>query len=506
MKLIVKSNEYQPTRRTHGRVIPILIFPLEKGKQLPVGHVSRRKDGDYRKVSKDKWVQVKKRGSSDGKDKQKKERKEKIDLIAEFMVSMHHNPDKAKKSKVSSWIDSEMTDEEIQTTSEYLRKNGHVNIRSATWDRMNGQMLKWAITFDLSVKDAREAERFMNEVLERLAALTNHDVLDWALKHHADDFKSSILDRNPMGRDIADAVWNDLPLDDILREKESRKKQPYQSWELKRREQALQSWDVTEMTPFEAGVNSTERVTLTDSKTGDQIQACWKAKSGEKAGIRSVMGGTYYIREAAAYEIDKALGLGMVPPTVIAESESGEVGSMQEWVPDAELATYLTKYNREKAISEDASIKAALMDFLLMNTDRHSGNYMIDTESGQVHRIDNGLALPWTGRFEDNIRSDFASHPDIMSSDLPEDMQNALQTVDIDNLCETLLEMGAGPGAVDQFYQRFMWLRDNPKIPSSEEQHKEPWGQGPLYTPGTKWDQPKPKQRELKRPDIKPLP
>lgn len=487
MKLIVKSDKYPPTRRTHGRMIPILIFPLEKGKQLPIGHVSRRKDGDYRKVSKNKWVQVKKRDSSDSKDKQKKERKEKIDLIAEFMVSMHHNPDKAKKSNVRSWIENEMTDDEIQVTSDALRKNGHVNIRSATWDRITGQMLKWAITFDLTVEDAQEADRvFNNGVLDILPALAINDVLDWALKHHEDDFKSSVLNSKKLSaRDIAEAVRNDLPVDDILREKESRQKQPYQSWEPKRRERALQSWDVTESTKLDAGVNKTEQVTMTDAETGDQIQACWKPKLGEKARLRKyIAGGTYYTREAAAYEIDKALGLGMVPPTVIAESESGEVGSMQEWVPDAELAAYLTNSERRTAISEETKIKAAMMDFLLMNADRHSGNYMINMESGQVHLIDNGLALPTGGSTNENLNSRFAQDMKIMESELSADMKKALKSVDINNLCETLLEMGIEPEAVDGFYQRFRWLRKKkkPKIPGFVDTDEQPWTLEPLYT------------------------
>jgi hypothetical protein len=44
----------------HGRMLPAHIVPLKKGKAYAIGYVSHRKDGDYRKVAKNKWVRIRK--------------------------------------------------------------------------------------------------------------------------------------------------------------------------------------------------------------------------------------------------------------------------------------------------------------------------------------------------------------------------------------------------------------------------------------------------------------
>jgi len=55
----------------HGRVLPVHIVPLEKGKAYAIGHVSHRKDGDYRKVAKDNWVRIRKRSEQRQPDEAK---------------------------------------------------------------------------------------------------------------------------------------------------------------------------------------------------------------------------------------------------------------------------------------------------------------------------------------------------------------------------------------------------------------------------------------------------
>lgn len=85
-----------------------------------------------------------------------------------------------------------------------------------------------------------------------------------------------------------------------------------------------------------------------------------------------------YRSEIAAYELDKILGLGMVPPTV-ERKYSGQTGSLQLWVENV-------VYMRDKR-PEDAPDTVAwnrqvyrwrVWDNLIANIDRNQGNLLID--------------------------------------------------------------------------------------------------------------------------------
>lgn len=85
-----------------------------------------------------------------------------------------------------------------------------------------------------------------------------------------------------------------------------------------------------------------------------------------------------YRSEIAAYELDKILGLGMVPPTV-ERKYSGQTGSLQLWVENV-------VYMRDKR-PEDAPDTVAwnrqvyrwrVWDNLIANIDRNQGNLLLD--------------------------------------------------------------------------------------------------------------------------------
>jgi hypothetical protein len=122
---------------------------------------------------------------------------------------------------------------------------------------------------------------------------------------------------------------------------------------------------------------------------GDKIKECWKPASGERS-LRSVASegaihhGTFYKREALAYELSEALGWGLVPPTVIREVD-GEIGSAQVWV-DGPAGGVADK------ISDDDRWKGCLFDVISYNTDRH-GNNFINGNDGKLYFIDNGLTF-----------------------------------------------------------------------------------------------------------------
>ena len=111
-----------------------------------------------------------------------------------------------------------------------------------------------------------------------------------------------------------------------------------------------------------------------------------------------------YKKERAAYLADRFLGFGLVPPTVIREID-GEIGSVQEFVPDAKTAAeaYLTPAEgKEPTLTKEQkqSLKSELFklwffDYLLYNRDRHGGNLLV--KENKIYAIDNG----WTFRKND---------------------------------------------------------------------------------------------------------
>jgi len=93
--------------------------------------------------------------------------------------------------------------------------------------------------------------------------------------------------------------------------------------------------------------------------------------------------------EVAAYELDKLLGLGMVPATV-ERSVNGKRGSLQFWViskmsEEERMKKKLqppTKFDWEEQIA-----RIRMWDNLIYNTDRNMGNLLI-TEDWKIRLID----------------------------------------------------------------------------------------------------------------------
>jgi hypothetical protein len=99
-----------------------------------------------------------------------------------------------------------------------------------------------------------------------------------------------------------------------------------------------------------------------------------------------------YRSEIAAYELDKLLGMGMVPPTV-ERKVNGETGSAQFWV---EHCTLLRDRDTSKAPDMAAWNKQVyrqrVWDNLIANIDRNQGNLLVD-EAWNLILIDHSRAF-----------------------------------------------------------------------------------------------------------------
>ncbi len=105
-----------------------------------------------------------------------------------------------------------------------------------------------------------------------------------------------------------------------------------------------------------------------------------------------------YKTEIAAYEIDKLLGLGMVPATV-ERVVDGKRGSLQLWVDvlmsEADRLTDRVTPPNPLGWSRMTS-DYVLFDNLIDNTDRHLNNLLI-TNAWEIALIDHSRSFRWTG-------------------------------------------------------------------------------------------------------------
>jgi hypothetical protein len=147
------------------------------------------------------------------------------------------------------------------------------------------------------------------------------------------------------------------------------------------------------------GITRPEKLTLTDDK--QTLHGTWKTIDVHKPGQqRMERGWEFDFRdswksEVAAYELDKILGLNLVPPTVERRIE-GRGGSLQLWVEQA-----LTEDERAKRKLEPPHLprwnnqlhNVRLLHQLTYNTDfQNVRNVLIDT-GFRVYAIDNSRAF-----------------------------------------------------------------------------------------------------------------
>lgn len=89
--------------------------------------------------------------------------------------------------------------------------------------------------------------------------------------------------------------------------------------------------------------------------------------------------------ERAAYLVDKMLSLNLVPTTVLRLAR-GRVVSAQKWV------------NADRPEKSNPPL-LRLFDYLISNTDRHSGNWLVE-KGGKVWAIDNAYSFRRLDRHE----------------------------------------------------------------------------------------------------------
>ncbi|MFQ5791505.1 MAG: hypothetical protein ACE5JI_13615, partial [Acidobacteriota bacterium] len=167
-------------------------------------------------------------------------------------------------------------------------------------------------------------------------------------------------------------------------------------------EDFLKNADVVAMRPIGVGITRSQQVTLTDGER--TVRAVWKTIDEVRPGLSEdeAHRGRYqmgfrdsYKYEIAACELDKLLGLGVVPPTVEREIR-GRTGSLQLWAE----GSFTELERRERALSPKDPLgfsrqiqKVRLLDQLIYNTDWQNIRNVLFDPDFRVYAIDHSRSF-----------------------------------------------------------------------------------------------------------------
>ncbi len=168
-------------------------------------------------------------------------------------------------------------------------------------------------------------------------------------------------------------------------------------------------------------------------------------------------------REVAAYRLSEALGLDLVPPTVLRDGPYGE-GSVQ-WFVDVDHRQHYFTIHEERPDLHDTLRNVAVFDLLANNTDRKSGHVLIDSDD-HIWGIDHGLCFSADFKLR-TVVWEFGGEP--IDAALLDAIQPIGRTVPLE--IATLL----ADDEVAALQERAQWVAANPVFPVDQSGRRYPW-------------------------------
>ncbi len=164
-------------------------------------------------------------------------------------------------------------------------------------------------------------------------------------------------------------------------------------------EDFLSTADIIHMEDTDRGITLPKKVTL--GQDSQEHFAIFKTIDDFRPGRTTLRSGATEIdfqdswkTEVAAYELDKMIGLAMVPATV-ERRHNGDVGSMQWWVENAMVERDRMEAGIRPPNQTEWNLqtyKIRLFDNLIYNVDRNLNNILV-TESWRVRLIDHSRSF-----------------------------------------------------------------------------------------------------------------
>lgn len=152
-----------------------------------------------------------------------------------------------------------------------------------------------------------------------------------------------------------------------------------------------------------------------------------------------------FIREFAAYLIDDSMA--GIPATGIAcipwkNHSEAKIGSIQEYIPDAESAADLGP-----GLFEVNDVhRIGILDLRIVNCDRHSGNMLFSKKRKKLIPIDHGLSFPSAFTDLGKASFDWLLYP-AAKEPFSEEMLREIEAIDIHRDLSILRSLGTGLGS-----------------------------------------------------------
>ena len=168
-------------------------------------------------------------------------------------------------------------------------------------------------------------------------------------------------------------------------------------------------------------------------------------------------------RELAAYHLSEAMGIDLVPPTVVRDGPLGE-GSLQ-WFVDADHQQHYFTIQESRVDLHDVLRRIAVFDLVANNTDRKSGHVLIDHDD-HIWGIDHGLCFAADFKLR-TVVWEFAGDP--VDDDLVAAVRRIADTVPLE--IATLL----ADDEVEALQERARWVVEHPVLPADNTGRRYPW-------------------------------
>jgi hypothetical protein len=152
-------------------------------------------------------------------------------------------------------------------------------------------------------------------------------------------------------------------------------------------EKRMASSPVTGQKDLGGGINTTQIVTFADGSKG-----IFKPKDGEYQGaIREGITDHQMERELAAWQVAKIVGMHDLVPASVKRTLGDSVGALMEFRV-GKIANNIWEADKQYDGKTDSQ-RAAMFDYVIGNTDRHGGNWLVNENTGKLSLIDHGLAF-----------------------------------------------------------------------------------------------------------------
>ena len=222
---------------------------------------------------------------------------------------------------------------------------------------------------------------------------------------------------------------------------------------------ALEHGDITIIGRMPHSSNATFLVAVQCDETS--FQAIYKPLRGERPLWDFEPG--LHRREIAAYLLSQAMGISMVPPTVLREGPLGE-GSLQHFI-DADVEQHYFTIFEQREDLYDQLRAMCVFDIVANNTDRKAGHCLLGLDD-KVWGIDHGVCFAADFKLR-TVIWEFGGEP------LPDHLRAAIEP-----LIETVplnIATLLSSDEVSALQERVQWLCEGGAFPIDRSGSRYPW-------------------------------